>query len=62
MIETRQVHNRDDVTIQVVHDTGETNPIYLAIRSKKECFEANIDRQDFPFLMHMLNVTYTDTH
>ncbi|ARZ66886.1 hypothetical protein SMD11_1225 [Streptomyces albireticuli] len=62
MIETRQVHNREDVTIEVVHDNSALNPIYLRIHSKKESFEVNIDRQDFPFLMHMLNVTYADTH
>ncbi|AYG79971.1 hypothetical protein DWB77_02090 [Streptomyces hundungensis] len=62
MIETRQVHSRADVKIEVVHDSGRTSAVYLGVHTDEGSFEVNIDRQDFPFLMHMLNTTYTDTH
>ncbi|WP_327377695.1 hypothetical protein OG393_29340 [Streptomyces sp. NBC_01216] len=58
MIETRHQYSREDVGIEVVYDTGETSSLYLGIRTKTESFEVNIDRQDFPALLEMLNDAY----
>ncbi|MEU1071531.1 MULTISPECIES: hypothetical protein [unclassified Streptomyces] len=55
MIETRHQYHREDVAIEVVYDSGVTTSVYLGIHTKGESFEVNIDRQDYPALLDMLN-------